>query len=304
MTYQRTRLLQILSAALPFVVTAIFMSGAGRCALAQNVVQFLPGDAYFYAAFDEDHVNSLPKDGGTVTLFYDVYDEDFGSTAGFAYLRIEGVSPKLIEHLRSAYHDYRRDVPKVLKPHEYFFNVDGSPLMIEVNAPHVFVYNRDVDFSEQRIALKYNENWPHLPAEAFLPPERAKARIVLPGVWGRAEQYQPLVKTFDAVVEDWRNARRFRPLKVQVPKNVAWGIFGEPVKEPVVARADDIQFLVTTSGDLEGYFRRKPKLTFYQITKDRVKKCAWREREEDMELEAKVLAEEPEDRHHENKVKQ
>jgi hypothetical protein len=293
MVSQRKRLLAILArVVVPFTVTAIFISAAGRCAVAQNVVQFFPGDAYFYVVATENLVNSLPKDGGKITLDYDVHDEGFGSTAGFSFLRIEGVSPRLVQRLRNAYHDHRKDVPRVLKPHEYFLNEDGSPLMVEVNAPHWFIYNRDVDWSKQRIALKYNENWPHLPAGAFLPPERAK--VWGDSIVGRAEVYWPLVKTYDAVVEDWYDARRFKPLQVQVPKNIAWGIFGEPITEPVIASADDIQFVAVPSSNLEEYFDRKPELSFYRITKNWVKKCTWRKGEDgDAELEEKVLPEQP-----------
>jgi hypothetical protein len=264
-------------------------------AVAQNVVQFFPGDAYFYAALSEDIVNSLPKDGGAITLEYDVHDEAFGSTAGFGFLRIERASPKLTQHVRSMYRDYRKDVPRVLKPHKYYANKDGSPLMVEVNTPHLFVYNSDVDWSLQRIAVKYNENWPHLPATAFQPPEREK-RWGFFGWNGHAEDYQPLVKSYEAVVDDWGNARRFKPLKVQVPKNVAWGVFGEPIKVPVVVSADDVQLVVTTSDNYEKYFLRQPKLTFYRITKDWVKKCTWHKGESDVELVEKGLAEEPDAR--------
>jgi hypothetical protein len=275
---------------------AIVIHVTAHDAVAQNVVQFFPGDAYFYVALSEDLVNSLPKDGGTIKLEYDVHDVALGSTAGFGFLRIERTSPKLVQHVRSMFRDYRKDVPRVLKPHEYYRNKDGSRLMIDESAPHLFVYNRDVDWSLQRIALKYNENWPHLPDEAFQPPEREKKWMegfLGPNVNMRAEVYQPLVKTCDALVDDWGNARRFKPLKVRVPENVAWGVFGEPIEVPVVVSADDIQLVVTASNRYENYFSRQPNATFYRITKDWVKKCTWHKSERDVELVEKVLAEEP-----------
>jgi hypothetical protein len=114
-----------------------------------------------------------------------------------------------------------------------------------------------------------------------------------PNVNMHAEVYQPLVTTCEAVVDDWRNARRFKPLKVQVPKNVAWGVFGEPINVPVVARADDLQLVVTASDRYVKYFSRQPNATFYRVTKDWVEKCTWREGKLDVELIEKVLAEEP-----------
>jgi hypothetical protein len=275
---------------LQLLAVAVSVLGAPSSVIAQNVVQFSPGDAYFYSSLTSELLDSLPRDGGTITLDYDLHDEDLGSTAGFQFLRIEGVSPKLIQNLRRAYVDHRKDAPKVIKSHDYFLNPDGSPLKVEANAPHLLVYNTDVDFSDQRIALKYNEDWPHLPASALSPPGREWRFFGT----NRAEVYWPLVKTYDAVVEDWQNAHRFKGLQVEVPKNVAWGFFGKPIEEPVVARADDIQIIVAANGKLEKYFRQEPNLPFYRVAQRWVKKCTWRKRAEDegddeLLLEEKVL---------------
>ena len=92
----------------------------------------------------------------------------------------------------------------------------------ELNPPIAFVYNRDVDWTVQRIALKYNEDWPSLPPEAFVGPDR---NMGLGGdvVYSRGEIYQPLVKTYDAVVEDSAERECFKPLRVSCAKEHSLG---------------------------------------------------------------------------------
>ncbi len=273
---------------LPVVAVAAALSGSGRPASGQNVIQFCPGDAYFYFTLTEELADSLPNDGPNISLYYARYDDAFGSSAGFRCLRIDGVTAELIQNLRRAYREHREDVPKILAPHEHGVNPDESPLIVEANPPHGFIYNREADWSEQRIGLKYNENWPHLPAEAFVPASRAKGWEHF-AVDGRAHHYQPLLETYEAVVADWRNACRFAPLKVDVPKKVAWGVFGEPINEPVVAEADDIQLAIVASGDLDDCFAQRPNTIFYQVTKDWVKKWTWRRSDYDVVLVEKPL---------------
>ncbi|MHB0961402.1 MAG: hypothetical protein ACYC0X_34340 [Pirellulaceae bacterium] len=205
---------------------------------------------------------------------------------GFDKLRLEGVTPELVQYLRHVYQDHRKWTRKIVR-----IDVleDGTRSEAELNPPIAFLYNADVDWSQQRIALKYNEDWPQLPAEAFAGPNR-KQSFAGKEVYNHAEVYQPLVKTYDAVTEDWRNSQRFPGLRVEVPENVAWGrSLGQPVTEAVNARCKDVQFVVITHEALEDYFLREPGLSFYQITVDGVSEREWRVGDEGIDLIRKEL---------------
>ena len=255
------------------------LPATAQLGVAQNM-GFTPGDAFFVFGLTEKLVNELPEKGGTVTLGYETPLINFGGYAGFDNLRIEGVAPRLVDNLRRVYRDHRKFMPKIVSVR---ILEDGTKRETEMNPPIAFVYNREADFSVQRIALKYNEDWHNLPADAFVGPSRDMS---LGGnvFHSRAEVYQPLVKTYHAVVEDWRNAKRFAPLKVRVPKNVAWGKAHEPIKQPVVAQGKDIQVVVTTEEDLEHYFLRTLNVDFYQVTSEGIDVCTWEAGDEGVEL--------------------
>ncbi len=281
MTLTILRLIRTLATCFPLMPTAVaaVVLGTAQHGAAQNM-GFTPGDAFFVFALTEKVVNDLPEKGGTVTLCYETPLVGFGGYAGFDNLRIEGVPPQFVDNLRRVYRDHRKSMRKIVGVD---ILEDGTKRESEMNPPIAFVYNRDVDWSEQRIALKYNEDWPNLPPDAFAGPGR---NMGLGGdvLYGRAEVYQPLVKSYYAVVEDWRNAKRFAPLKVRVPKNVAWGKAHEPLKEPVVAQSKDVQIVVTTEEDLEDYFLRKPDVQFYQVTAEGTDVCRWQAGDEGVKL--------------------
>ena len=262
----------------PILVAGI-MIGTSQRGVAQNM-GFTPGDAFFVFALTEKLVKDLPEKGGTVTLCYETPLVGFGGYAGFDYLRIEGTPPQFVDYLRRVYCDHRRSMRKIVAVE---ILEDGSKRETEMNPPIAFVYNRDVDWPELRIALKYNEYWPDLPPDAFVSPGRNMG-LGEDVLYGRAEVYQPLVKTYDAVVEDWRNAKQFAPLKVRVPKDVAWGKVHAPIKEPVVAQHKDVQVVVTTEEDLEDYFLRKPDVQFYQVTPEGIDVCRWQAGDEGVKL--------------------
>jgi hypothetical protein len=246
-------------------------------------VSFMPGDAFFVFSLGGKTADSLPDKGGTVELNYDKPEYPFGKLyAGFDHIRLENVDPQFIQNLRRVYKDHRLYVRKIV---EIYVEKDRAREEIELNPPLAFVYNRDVDWTEQRIALKYNEDWPHLPADAFAGPNRKLLSD------RSAAIYQPLIKTFAAVEADWGGARRFKPLKVQVPQNIAWGKWGIAIKEPIVAQCDDVQIIVAADQTLENYFLRKPEAKFYQITSEGIRICRWQSEEEGGELIKKGLGE-------------
>jgi hypothetical protein len=276
-------------------LAALAIIGTRQCAVGQNV-GFLPGDAFFHFTLNERLVRSLPEGGGNVKLIYAVQPVGLGGYAGFGYLQIEPAEPELVQHLHDVYEDHRSYHPKIVE--RGIRTRDKSEWDVEMNAPHAFIYNRDADWSVQRIGLKYNKDWPDLPAEAFSGPDRTGWWTSLNVPRPRVECYHPLVKTYDAVVEDWRNAWRFKPLRVQVPKNIGWGFAdGELIPQPVVARADDIQIVVTASGDMERYFLRELNVSMYQVRKDGVKELTWRKDEEGVNLEMRPLEKGADEKH-------
>ncbi len=244
------------------VAIASFTPTLGR---AQSL-GFMPGDAYFIFLLNERLGDSLPDKGGTLELPYHMPLFALnGFFAGFERLRIDGVTPQFVQNLRRAYRDHRRYVPKIVRE-------DGKGT--EMNPPIAFVYDRSLDWSKARLCLKYNANWRHLPPEAVAGPDRN-----LLGKDSAAEYYVTLIKTYDGVVEDWAHAGEFKPLAVQVPKNIAWGKWGRPIKEPVVAHAKDVQIVVTTEEDLDSYFQPPPLPvgpSFYQVTPEGVNLCYWK----------------------------
>jgi hypothetical protein len=246
-----------------FVIVGFNVLGTSRFASATNVA-FMPGDAFFVFLLNERFLDSLPEKGGTVVLRYHTASAPFdGYYAGFNQLRIDGVPPQLVENLRRIYRDHRLIFPKIVR--------DGGT---EMNPPIALVYNQEIDWNEQRLALKYNEDWPHWPAAAFAGQRDALDRMCPP-----AELYVPLVKTYDAIVEDWGNARKYKPLAVQTPKDIAWGKSrGTWIDEPVAASSKDVQFVVTTEEDLDVYFLQRSLPngpTFYQVVADKANVCYW-----------------------------
>lgn len=264
-----------------FTIAIIATLGPAERASAQNLA-FMPGDAFFHFLIDEDLVKSIPASGGQIKLRYAVGLVGFGGYAGFARLTINDADPKLAQYLRRVYQDIRAYSPKIVA---ISVGKDARRQETEMNPAHAFVYNSNVDWSKQRIGLKYNEHWPNLPAEAFLGPGR---NMFSENDYVRAEVYSPLIKTYDAVVEDWRDSRLFGGLKVAVPKNIAWGKAGPLITDPVVAKAADVQIIVTVEKRLYDYFRRKPRVEFYQVTNVGLKICTW---SKDGELEQKPLVE-------------
>lgn len=229
-----------------------------------ETVAFMPGDAFFVFLLNERLLDALPKDGGTIDLSYHAVSAHFdGFYSGFKHLRIDGVTPQFVQHLRRAYRDHRTHFPKIIRE-------DG----IEMNPPIAFVYNRDADWSSQQIALKYNEDWHDPPAEAF-----EGRRDPLDHICAPATSYVPLIKSYDAVVEDWGGAKQYKPLSVKVPKDIAWGKSrGALIDDPVIISSAEVQIVVTTEEDLEVYFLQLPLPTgpmFYQVLPDELNECYW-----------------------------
>lgn len=265
------------------VVGMIVVVASGK-AKATNI-SFMPGDAFFHAELTEIFVEKLSEKSDSIKFGYSEPSwmglGDFGSYAGFPFLRLEGTNASMIVNLRKAYRHARSyyDHKKV----EIYIDKHGKHEEQEINPLHLFVYNRNVDWKNQRITQKYNEDWPNWPVEAI-----AEKKDLLP--LGPTNEYHPFIKTYEAVVEDRQYAKWFDPLKVSVPRGIKWAMLVvPPIKEPVVAQAKDIQIIILPENKLKDYYHRKPKHEFYQLTGESFKLLAWNEDGEIIEKDFSVV---------------
>lgn len=90
-----------------------------------------------------------------------------------------------------------------------------------------------------------------------------------------AVRYVSLLNTPKSVVEDWQHAVKYEPLKVTVPKEVAWGVSGKEILEPVKVDANNIQLLALDLEPIAPYFQQTDGVEFYSITQDGSWKFTW-----------------------------
>lgn len=255
-------------------IVTMWLVGFVAHAAVQANVAFMPGDAFFHAKLTSDFVESLPKDGGNLTLVYSPVPMagGFGGYAGFERMEIKGVPARMTSALRGLYRKLRRDYAKIVR-----VNVDanGKEVAKETNGFHLFVYNRDVkwklEWHDQKIGIKYNEHWTDLPPEAITPSESRPSGFF----GGPAIEYESFIETYAAVVEDWENARRFPELKVDIPKGIPWGLTGPEIMEPVSVDAKNIQLVICPDDSLKLYFQRKRDVEFFAVTVEGVKRFTW-----------------------------
>jgi hypothetical protein len=232
----------------------------------------MPGDAFFHAELTGAFLDRLPADGGNLILSYShpLDSAAFGGFAGFERLEIKGVTPRMVSSLRSRYAELRLRDAKVVR-----IDVDtkGNEVATETNGFHLFVYNRDVSWAEQRIGNKYNENWMNLPPQAVTP---ARSR---PSGFARAPavRYVSFLSSYEGAVDDWKNAGRFPELRARVPNGIPWGLSGPVIVEPVSIDAKDIQLVVCPYEDLLLYFQQDEDLEFFTISADGDKRFVWTE---------------------------
>ena len=251
---------------LVIVATVMIIALQPRSTTAQNL-SFMPGDAFFAFSLTEDTATELAEDADHVVLQYATPLCNFGGYAGFSALKIEGTQAQFVRDLQRVYRKHRTLVRKIIAIEQLD---DGTRHEAEMNAPLALVYNRDVDWTKQRMALKYNEDWPCLPDTAYV----GAGRNLDGDLFSRAEVYQPLMCSFDSVVEDWRNAKRYRALDARVPKGVAWGKAHRPIEEPIIVDADRVQIIVLTSEIIHDFFSRED-VSFYQVTTTGTHICRW-----------------------------
>jgi hypothetical protein len=251
----------------------IRLVGSGEHRRAQADVAFMPGDAFFHADLTSAFLQSLPADRGDLILSYSHSDDSaaFGGHAGFERLLIKGGTPQVTRALHVVYEQLRRGEPWVVRIDA---DAEGNEVQTETNGFHLFVYNRDVMWTQQRIGNKYNENWMNLPPQAVTP------TLDRPSGFGRvpATRYVSFQASYEGVVDDWKNASRFQALKVRVPNEVPWGLTGPAISDPVSIAAEEIQLLVCLDDDLTRYFRQEEDTPFFAISVDGVRRFAWTEK--------------------------
>jgi hypothetical protein len=256
------------------VAAALIWSALAPFAAAVNLA-FMPGDAFFGATLTESLVDTLPTQDASILLEYRyryrLEDGTFGGYAGFHRLRIKESSLGITGNLQKLYRYLRRDFAKEVRIE---IDQSGNRIETEINPFDLLVYNREVDWKNQRLALKYNEDWRQLPESAVKGPPRWN---YFGGKGVRAERYLSYLPIYEAVIDDWKHAAEVAPLRVQVPENVAWGIAGPEIDEPVVIQADAVQLIILPSDDLKAYFHETEQFTFYSITEDGVHELSWQD---------------------------
>jgi hypothetical protein len=231
---------------------------------------FTPGDAFFSANLTEDWVDALSPGDEPIEFSYRYPDGGgyFCGFAGFERLRVEGNTASIKTYLRKVYDELRVDYPKHVT---IWREADGKEESHEENGFRMFLYNRDVDWKEQRIAVRYDENW-HTPSELGL---RSAERGEYNGQYAR--HYVAFVESVDAVAEDWQFGAKFPGLKVGIPDNVGWGIPGDRLQTPARAKAADVQLVIVPREDsLPLLFDREDGYSFLSVTSEGVQVVRWK----------------------------
>ncbi|HEX6986923.1 MAG TPA: hypothetical protein VF170_16215, partial [Planctomycetaceae bacterium] len=221
---------------------------------------FMPGDAFFHTRLTQDVADSIPSEGGTVTLPYRAPDHAMGGLcgyAGFAKLEVRDVPPEVARGLKELHAELRKTYPKTI---EITTDAEGKELSrSEVDAFRLFVTVKEFRPGVHQFGLKYNENWNSPPPEAMVPDGRPTLKIP-------AAVYECYVRGEDAVVADWRDAKNVPPLPVEISPYAAWGFTGAPIEQPAIAKAADARFFVLWSGDMRHYFREERNMRFWEVT--------------------------------------
>lgn len=201
-----------------FVAGICFML-ATPCAA--NNSYFIPGDAFFYFEIDQSEWRAL-KSGELTVVDYDRPEEmsfTFCGYAGYKRLDLSSLSSQFRDRLIKAIASIKEKYPT------QFVEIDhGKPKFLldpsgiekkETNKIRVFVYNSSHDFSQLRIALKYNESWAETGARLGLKRDHF--------------QYDFFVPSPRGIAESWRMGSAVSPLNVKFPDSDR-GYVTEPMK--------------------------------------------------------------------------
>lgn len=226
-----------------------------------SAVYFMPGDAFFHARLTKAVCDGIPE-GETIDIILSyepamTSPPGFSGWAGFQKLKIVNVPRAFVDNLRKLYDDrrgyYRTQLQLPLPTDE-----DQTPL--EINGFRMLVYSKEFNPQRYPIFQKYNEDWTS-PLEEKLGVRPAIARAVI---------YDPFVKHYDAVVDDWRHAADVPALPVTVPDNQDWGYAGEKIEEPVTISFNKIRVYVEEGNMPIDHFKRRWDVHFDEVATDRI----------------------------------
>lgn len=176
---------------------------------ATNVL-FHTGDSFFHSYLTQKIIDSTDHDSESLELNYTgspVVPGNFCGYNGFDKLRILNLTPDFIQNVNRVYQSLRKQNPLIAEIRK---EKDQFKVLSEYNPFHLFVYNRDVDWNKQKLALKYNENWQHI----------IEYDLKLVDQPGNKLQYSPFVKNLSGISEDLLNAEQFKPLNVNIPEHI------------------------------------------------------------------------------------
>jgi hypothetical protein len=232
---------------------------------------FVPGDAFFSATLTQKDVDAFPPGDEPIEFHYRSPGSGyFCGFAGFEVLRLEGKTSEIKSRLASTYKKLREKHPATLSTIE---EEDGTETKFEDNGLAVFIYNRDVDWTKQRLAIRYNEDW-------FNPPEsalRAAGRNDYDPKYAR--HYDTFVESVEAVAEDWKYSTAYPGLRVGVPDNAGWAAPGDRLLTPVRAKVADVQFIIVAQDSEQRrirLFERKEGNSFVTVDANGVSTVDWK----------------------------
>ncbi len=195
-------------------MTSRILLGVGICYLlatpcAANNSYFIPGDAFFYFEIDQSEWKAL-KSGELTLVDYDRPEEmpfTLCGYAGYKKLDLSSLSSqfrgRLIKAITSMKERYPTKIVEIDHGEPKLFGAPSGIEKKETNKIRVFVYDSSHDFSQLRIALKYNESW-------------AETAVRL-GFKRDHFRYDFFVPTPEGIAESWRMGSAVSPLKVQLP---------------------------------------------------------------------------------------
>jgi hypothetical protein len=214
---------------LTFSAILIYFSLTLPC-LAHNCL-FIPGDAFFYIEIDQAEWEAL-QSGKLSVMKYDRPEElsfMLCGYGGYENLDIANLPDeyrtRLIEAVATMKKKYPTKIVEIDHGNPGLFGAPSGIEKKEVNKIRIFVYDKSLDFSKHRIALKYNESWP-------------EAAVAL-GLKRETFHYDFFVGSSPGIVESWRMGTDVSPLSVRLPK--PGRIY---IKEPMKIDPAKVKFLI------------------------------------------------------------
>jgi len=193
-------------------------------------ISFMPGDAFFHAEIDLKDLVETFAQAGRFELSYVPPKTAVGNLGGYIgmqYLEVDNVSRPSEEKLADA----------LQRAGIVSYGLDRrQPIS-------VMVYNRDFDLSRNRIFMKYNENWR---GPVGLSPIQDQFRMSI--------QYEPFLKTYEAVVHDWGRSEVVPGLAVEVDEAVAGELRDKPKKIAGKISTDKTTILLIDSPNTKAIF--------------------------------------------------